>query len=239
MNNEIKSKILTGIAAAGIIALGGCGPKSDCEIPSRHVHKYVRQVTDDITIEQYRDSEKVIIGQYDWTNDYIEITKFDEKLYKLLNKHNLFLGSDNWDYLYNVMANNHDYLSFYYEYDTVETSISIDSDGNTHLNTYVVHHDGWTSNPNYYNNTGLTRLYHHRYVGYRIVNNNGKFELEESEPVDDIREIIDEYPYFAEKCATLVYKQFRYRKSELAGLSPDDYDVFVHPDLNEQTMSLK
>ena len=238
MKKETKSTILAGLLA-GSMFLPGCGKKSDCEIPSRHVHKYVKEVTEDISIEQYRDSEKLTYGSYNWTENYIEINKYDEKMYKLLNDDNLFVGADNWNYLYNVMANNHDYLEFYYEYDTIETHVTFDSDGDMHLEIETVHHDGWTKNPRDVNNTGRVRLNHHQYVGYRIINKNGSFELEMSPYVDDMRDIIDEYPYFNEDCTRKVYQIFRFKKSELPDLSPEDFDVYGHPDLSQKTLVLK
>lgn len=233
MNDTLSKKILP-YALVAAMAFSGCGKKSECEIPTRHVHKYVKQVTDDISIEKYLDDEHLNSFGYQWSEDYIEITKDDEKVYKAIK--GLFEGVNNWEYLYNEMATHHDYLEFYYHYTTLETYTTKDSNGNTSVHTRTVHHSGWTKNPNYLHNTGETRLYHHRYYGYRIVYKNGKFKLERSDAVDDIREIIDEYPYFSEDCVTTVYKEFEYDESMLRYLSPDDYDVFTQPDLENKDL---
>ena len=235
MNKLFSRKVLPYTLMAAMI-FSGCGKKSECEIPSRHVHKYTKEITDDITIERYIDDERLNVNGYQWNEEYIEITKEDEDLYKIFKSKNLFEGRNNWDYLYNEMATHHDYLKFYYEYTTIETYTTTDSKGNIETHTRTVHHDGWHTNPYDSDNTGKTRLYHHRYYGYRIVYEDGKFKVEQSPAVDDIREIIDEYPYFSENCVTTVYEQFRFRKSELRYLSPEDFDVFTGPDLEKREL---
>ena len=150
----------------------------------------------------------------------------------------MFLGRDNWDYLYNLMAAQEDYLEFFYEYDTIETYTETDSDGNTETKTRTVHHEGWHTNPYDSDNTGRVRLYHHRFYGYKIIYKNNKFSKVSSYAVDDIREIMDEYPYFPENCVTEVYEEFRFGRWDLPDLSPDDFNTFNHPDLNNKSMTL-
>lgn len=238
MKNSTKIKLLSSMLA-GTIMLSACGEKSDCDIPTRHVHRYTKEITEDISLEEYIDSEKLNVHGFTWNDDYIEVNKYDEELYKLLNSKYLFNGSDNFDYLYNVMSNQHDYLMFYYEYDTIETYTTTDADGHVHTHTRTVHHDGWHRNPNDSDNTGKVRLYHHRYYGYRVVNKNGKFVLERSPYVDDVREIIDDYPYFGEKCIHEVYEEFKFSRRELKNLNPEDFDTFKGPDLSTKSLVLK
>lgn len=233
-----KSQILS-LALMASMLLSGCGEKSECGIPTRHVHKYTKSISDNISLESYFDSEYVSLYGYNWNDEYIEINKVDEEFYKLITGNKLFEGVDNWNYLYNKMAGNHDYLRFYYEYDTVETYTETDSKGNTVVKTRTVHHDGWTSNPNDSNNTGKTRLYHHRYFGYKVVYKDGRFSLEKSPLVDDIREIIYEYPYISESCESEVSQTFKFSRYELKYLSPDDFDVFDHPDLSNRSVDFE
>lgn len=235
MNKSALKKVMP-FALTATILLSGCGKKSGCEIPTSHVHKYTKVVTDDITIEAYFDDEHLNLSGYTWNADYIEINKVDEALYKALYSKGLFDGKTNWDYLYNQMAIHHDYLEFYYEYTAVESYTEVDSEGNTTVKTRTVEHDGWHTDPNDLNNTGKTRLNHHRYYGYRVIYKDGKFKLEQSPAVDDIREIIDDYPYFSEYCVTEVYKTFNFNRSELKYLSPDDFDTFTAPDLENPNL---
>lgn len=235
MAKDYKRKAISSALLLSIL-LTGCGEKSECNIPTQHVHRYVKEITDDIDIERYIESEYLNMSGYNRCDDYIEITKTDEDFYNLLERNSLFTGEDNWDYLYYKMSHLHDYLKFYYEYDTIETRTTTDSEGNVKTETYTVHHDGWTENPNNPDNTGRTRLFHHKYFGYRIVRKNGRFTLEKSPLVDDIREIIDEYPYIGESCATEVYEEFRFSRWELDELRPEDFDTFDQPNLESHEL---
>ena len=235
MEKYISKKIIPYALTLSML-LSGCGEKSTCELPSRHIHKYIKQISDDISIERYISNEHLKVSGYNWTEEYIEINKHDEKIYKLIEKNGLFDGITNWDYLYNEMASHHDYLRFYYHYTTTETYTTTDSNGKTVVRTRTKTHSGWTDNPNRSHNTGKTRLYHHKYYGYRIIYENGKFKLEKSPLVDDIRDIIYEYPYFNEDCIEEVYEEYTFGKHELEYLSPTDFNVFKGPDLSYDTI---
>ena len=215
--------------------LTGCGKKSECENPTRHVHLYTKEFNNGIVISTYFDDESLERSGYQWQNDIIEITKTDEELYHVLNSHNLFNGIDNWEYLYRLMASQHDYLKFYYEYDTVETYTETDSKGNTTVHTRTVHHDGWHTNPNDSDNTGKTRLYHHRFYAYRVLYRDGHFVLDRSPLVDDIREVLEDYPYVCENAVEEVYETFKFARHDLPYLRAEDFDTFAHPNLSNTT----
>ena len=230
-------KLLPYILASSI-SLSGCGAAPSCGITNnRHVHLYTKNITDDITISKYMDSEKETdYNGYNWNQDYIEITKQDEAFYKLLKNHNLFNGLDNFDYLYYEMANNHDYLEYYYEYTTTETYTTTDSKGNVTIHTRTVTHSGWTKNQNYSNNTGKVRLCHHKYSAYKINYENGRPTLERSPYVDDIREVLQDYPYVKEDNSEVFSTTYRYTRSESKELKVEYfYDVNSHPDLSNTT----
>jgi len=236
MNNELLKRRLTSYILITSMILSGCGKKSDCEIPSRHVHKYTKQVTDEVTIDMFSDNEHIYLSGYQWNPDYIEITKDDEPIYKLISKRRLFDGEANWEYLFFLMSNCHDYIEYYYEYTTIETHSTTDDEGNVTYYTEEVQHDGWHTDPYDNTNTGRIRLYHHRFFGYRIVEKNGKYQLEKSQSVDDIREIIFEYPYFKEDCIELFCEEFYFNKRDLPNIRPEDFDVFKSPDLTNNTL---
>ena len=42
MTNKTKAKLLSTILT-GTLLLSGCGERSECNIPTRHVHKYIKQ----------------------------------------------------------------------------------------------------------------------------------------------------------------------------------------------------
>lgn len=237
MNKKISRSIIL-YALLGSISLSGCGEKSNCEIPTSHVHLYTKDITNEISIHKYLNDEHLKNFGFTWHEDYIEVTKDDEDVFKLLNSKNLFNGADNWDYLYYLMSNTHDYLEFYYYYTTTETYITVDEDGDTQVHTREVEHSGWTTNPYNTDNTGRVRLNHHRYFGYNIIRVNGKFKLQKSDEVDDVREILQDYPYVMEDCRIVVYKEFTFSKHELGNLSPNDFNVFANPDLSNNSVNL-
>ncbi len=236
---KLKLQRIVPFVLISSMLLTSCGKKADCNLPTRHVHEYTKDINNEITINTYFDSEQVELHGYNWTENYMEITKTDEAFYKLLNSKKLFNGIDNWDYLYYEMANVHDYLKFYYEYETVETYTETDSKGNVTVHTRTVTHSGWTDNPNDSDNTGKTRLYHHKFYAYRINFINGEYVLERSPLVDDIREVLADYPYVCEKGFDEVYESFKFHRSELKYLSPSDFDTFNHPDLSNNTPHLE
>ena len=81
---------------------------------------------------------------------------------------------------------------------------------------------GWTRNPNRSDVTDMVRLVEPKFYGYRIVYKDDKFVAERSPLVDDIREIIDEYPFFEEKFYTFVSTEFRICKEDIASLTVDN-----------------
>ncbi len=238
MEESTKISILAWLLA-GLLLFGKSGAKSNCDISSKHVHKYIKPISESIVLERYVDSEKLSYHGFEWTSDYMTVNKEDEALYGLLSKSDLFDGVTNWDYLYNKMYNNHDYLMFYYEYSSIESTTSIDADGNVSVSTRPVTYSGWHRDPNSYDNTGDVRVYHHRYYGYRVIRKNDEIYLARSPLADDINDIIEEYPYFNERCTKEVYKQYKYNKSDLPNLRVEDFHDFDSPDLSSKELVLK
>ena len=60
-NGKLQIALASTLASLTLIS---CGEKSDCEIPTRHVHRYTREITEDITIERYIDNEHLTVGKY-------------------------------------------------------------------------------------------------------------------------------------------------------------------------------
>lgn len=235
-----KKEIGKRLTAFGLVlALGvplvGCAEKVECEIPEAHIHKYVGELSNGIRIQTYHLGEYASWNGYQRQDEYIKITKDDERAYDRLNGR--FVGVDNWDYLYFQMAHHHDYLMFYWYREEKETKIIENEDGSTETTEVIEEYDGWTDNPYHPDNTGDVKLYHHMYYGYKLVYKDGKYKLEESPLVNDIREIIFEYPYFSEDCVTTVYKEFRFNEYILGSLSPDDdFNPYRQPDLSNKEL---
>lgn len=54
--------------------------------------------------------------------------------------------------------------------------------------------------------------------------------------VDDIRFVINDYPYFAENNTTIVHKYYNYYPSELPKLNPENFNDFCSPDLTNKEL---
>ena len=232
------------------LMLTGCGKKAECNYPNRHAHLYVKSFDKNgidnkpITIKKYLISEYLNTNGYERKEDRINVTTENE-LY-LSKIKNYFKIKDNWPYMYNLMSNYHDFIEFYYRYTTIETYVTTDSKGNTHVHTRTETHTGWTDNPYYSHNTGKFHIGHHRFRGFRIekkYKSNGRVEITlEHKSADDIRVIMKEYPYATDfdDEVEIVYKEYNANKSELPKIRPDDprYNTFKHPYLSNITMNL-
>ncbi len=241
---DVTKKVLPLVIIPFILT--GCGQKSDCEIPSRHIHKFVSNNG----IVKYLDSEQKQYGNYNWQKDYLEITNDDALFFKT--KGNLFEGDDNWKYLYNVMkSNSKDYLTFHYHYTTTSTYTTTDSKGHTHTHTRTNHHSGWSEDPTHRGVDGDVRINHHKFYGYRIVKKNGEYIKEQSPIVDDFRDIINDYPFFFEykpdntidslfddeNCVVIVYHEYEFDRNVLTRLKVTDFNDFTGPNLTNTELA--
>ena len=65
-----------------LLLLSGCGEKSECELPTRHVHKYTKRANNGITITRYIESEDLRLQGYKWNEDHININTIDADRFK-------------------------------------------------------------------------------------------------------------------------------------------------------------
>ena len=219
---KIYPKVLALLAIPFI--LSGCAKNVDCDIPERHVHKYIGFDTRGI-VTNYFDSEREYINKnypfgtfkYQRKDDYLEITKDDEEFYKV--KGALFKGEENWHYLYNLMLNNEDYMEYEYKYRSGRYT-----------------HYAWTQDKNRNGLTGKVRVYHYKYYGYKITCENGEYVLEMSPYVDDIRDILDEYPYVGLGCFDEFHKGYKIDPRKIPTLKLSEIDEFKQPDLTNKNL---
>ena len=237
MNKKQKLEKLGALVLSLSLFLSGCAEKATCLLPFKHVHKYVKEDEKGNSIVRYIESEKDDDDGYKRLDEYIEISKEDEEIYKLLDKKNLFVGKDNWDYLYNLMSDNQDYLEYYYIMDNTQIYNGKDIYGRTIKKKMKHHYEGWHTIPDIIYNTGDVRVCHHKYFGYAIERKNGKLELVKSPLVDDIREIIDDFPFYGTDCCEIVYENYTISKDILNAVSVNDFTTnFGYPNLENKSM---
>lgn len=223
------------------LTLSGCGETSECDLPNRHVHLYTKDING-FTIKKYEDNEHLYdYYGYQWNPEYIDINKKDELAFNRISTYNLFDGVENFDYLYNKMAYNYDYLEFEYKYETRETIEIKDDEGNViDTKEKVETHYDWHKDQYDFDNTGKVRLCHKQYFGYSVEEKNGKWYVERSPYVDDYREILEYYPYVNEDCSTTVTKEHNLSFFKSREVTTEDfYYDFGHPDLENTSPTLR
>ena len=228
------------------IILSGCGKKSDCTLPNRHIHLYKKTISvndpnnpnDDNAINRYIYGENLSVFNYKQTPNAININKDDEKYIDLIAENDLFLGSDNWNYLYDVMKkNSKDHLEYYYDYKEKKTYYEEDDDGKRTKKVKYIRHTGWSTNPYQEGNTGEIAYVHTMYFGYAIEEKNGKRKVIKSGLCEDMREIIKKYPYFSENPTEIRTVTLYFPKYRIPYVTLEDFgNPFGHPDLEHKKL---
>ena len=209
--------------------LSGCSEQAECNITEDHVHKYVGSnkkgtvvtfiKSEDLVIQDGYEDGSFKIFDYKRQDDYETMTEEDKGFFEIKGI-KLYKGSDNWDYLYNVMASKKDRIEYRYRYD----------DGFDYAYRWI------ESNQENKHYTGDVRVYHYRFCGHRIILKDGVWIDERSPFVDDIRDIIDEYPYFQLDPYTVVHKDYKVKKEDIPKTWLADVNDFKAPDLENKEL---
>lgn len=212
--------------------LTGCAKNKEipCTEPKEHVHLYTKENENGIFFTTYFDSEEKEVYGFTKSPEYIEVSEKEKEAYNLLTEHGLFNGLYHWDYLYREMYYNHDFMEYYYEYITSEPFYS--PDGTKKLGDRLVTHSGWTNNVKADHLTGKCRVCHHYYYGYRLVEVEGHYELEKSPLVDDIRDILIDFPFVSERCYTMGYCDVELTPDLMNRVDASSFTFFTQPDLS-------
>lgn len=226
----VSGVIGTGLIIGGIVAVP---KKEQCEITNTyHVHLFSKDIGN-TTINKWLQREKNT--SYTKKDDFLPTTAFDLEAFDKLDDHHLFDGIDNLDYIHYQIKHNRDYLEFYYYYE--ETYYVEGEDGKKVKKTDT--YSGWSTNPYQRGVTGKTRVYHTRYNAYKLVYREGKLELEKSKDVDDVREILTEYPYVGENTNHEVYDTFYFSEFELPFLDIEEFDPFYTPTVENNPLEIE
>ena len=196
-------KLALALALVTPLTLSGCSKKADCNISVPHAHKYVNEMG----FERYINRENIRYDGYDRCEEY-RVIEGEEDLYKFLTKKDLLRIDDNLELINSIQESQDDYIEYRYSYTHLQPIPHTRKVGKT-TTTYFTYiprtRYSWTSDPNHSRLTGETRLCHYVYVAYKIEKNEkGKYVLIPSEQVDDIREVMDEYPYISKKYIKVV-----------------------------------
>lgn len=195
---KMRGLSLALVTTAIVTSLTGCSEKADCEISGEHLHKYIS----DESYIRYIDKEYLNYEGYKRTDDYIDVTDEELALSQFEDKNNLLKIEDNLDLILKQQEKNVDYLEYEYSYEARQPISHFSRVGRITTVYYTyrnVTRYNWTKDPNHEDLTGETRFIHYVYTAYKIQKNDkGKYVLVESDEVDDITTIMEEYPYIKE-----------------------------------------
>lgn len=231
--NKLPFFIFPYLLGAGLLAGGvlSVPHPEQCDITSTyHVHLYTKDIGN-VRIQKWLPEESLTLF-YVKQEDFLPATTFDLNAYSTLDIYSLFEGKENIDYIHYQIRKNRDYMKFYYYYE--ETYEVEDEDGEKRQVTDT--YSGWSTDPRHRGVTGKTRVYHTRYFAYKLVQRNGKLELEKSPSVDDVRTILNEYPYISESTTQEVSETFNFGRLELPYLNLEDFDPFYTPTVEDNPL---
>lgn len=195
---QLNNGFVASVLMTPLLALTGCGPRSDCELAEYHLHKYEKN-----GIVRYMDDEHLKVDGFIWTSDLVYADSKDDKLHKFEKKKDLIKIEDNVDYIASVEAEHEDFLEYRYAYTylvPVPHYVHVGKTSYTYFTYIPTTHHSWTTDPEHSRLTGEERLCHYVYNGYKVEKNeNGKYQLIPSEDVEDLLTIKDDYPYMKEK----------------------------------------
>lgn len=179
---KLTSLILAILVAGGLAT--GCTKQMDCEVqlPGNQDHAHVYMTEDGFMTE--RNSENETIGNSHWTAQYVPAT--DE--INEMGKFGLFKIAENSNELLEQMEGHIPYTEYEYK------SSSLMMVGKVPVTTT---RKRWSTDNEHSRLTGEMRDVSYQYYGYRIgTDKKGERILIQSELVDDIFTIANEYPYF-------------------------------------------
>ncbi len=183
MNIEkmIKLKGLPLVLVTTLLATGlsACSSGNKCYVNDNHAHMYV---SDDGLIK-YVISEKDKLNGYSKSYNYREIGDDETSLYEFMYRSGLHRIDDNMDQI--SMQQDLNKLLTIYEY----TYYSYVRAGSS------IHYD-WTNDPEHDNLTGEEKEVHYIYQAFSIdKDENGDYVLVPSPLVEDIADVMTDFPY--------------------------------------------
>lgn len=166
-----------------VACLTGCVDEVNCEIPTTHAHMFVNE---DGYI-RYVISERKSFEGYNRSYNSVELNEEEVTLYGFLDTKDLIRIDDNIDLVLAQQEMNKPFTAYEYS-ETVLTSVGRVISSTTKYN--------WTNNPQHGNLTGKELQVHYIYQAYNVKKGeDGKYVLVPSPLVEDITEVMEDYPY--------------------------------------------
>lgn len=202
LKNDLKKFKMFLLCFSLGLGSSGCA-KSDCSVGDDHVHLYTKD-----GYVRYIQSEYLTCDGFSWNEEYRYLNRKEIELQQFLDKKNLFRIDLNTQKIQSVLEQREDYFEYEYKYDSWDTETTYDYVKEEYVTKPVrVTKEAWTTDANHINLTGLARLCHPVYQACKVEKNEkGKYKLIRSDMVDNVLDIMDEYPYIDKNyCKTLYY----------------------------------
>lgn len=179
INKEIFKVLGGSLAFTVCLSLGArkIADKYMCHIDVDHAHKY----TAIGGMERYTLSENTIYELMLKSKDVKYINSSEKELIDFLDKYDLYVIEDNIDIIKERLGWQKDFTEYQREVE------------NTDKNGKKVKTTRWSTNS--YKNNGNARDCYYVYEAYKVVEKDGELKVEKSDPVSNILDIKDEYPY--------------------------------------------
>jgi hypothetical protein len=175
--------------------LMGCVKSNDCDIDYDHAHLY----SNNSGINRYIKSEKETIGDMSWSNQEKALDSDDEKLLRFLKNNGLYTFGDNKEYLDKIMIETKPHIEYEYEYSVsvIKNYVKV---GKIYVPIYGTEvRKDFTTDANHPNLTGNVSDVYFQYTAYNVVlDYKGKYSINKSPLMDDIRDLEYTYNYFKE-----------------------------------------
>lgn len=173
------------VGTLSLTSLSGCS-RAECDILNYHAHMYVNEEG----YVRYIRSEREELEGYRRSYNSREIAGEDIKLYNFSYNNGLLRIDENIELILAQQEKNTSFTA--YEYSKSELT-SFGKMISSTTNYY------WTNDPNHDSLTGKEEQVHYIYQAYRIEQDeNGSYFLVPAPIVEDITEVMEEYPYIKE-----------------------------------------
>ncbi len=176
---KLKGLSLVLVTTLFVTSLGGCSSDNKCFVNDKHAHMYV---SDDGLI-RYVMSEKNNVDGYNKSYNYRVISQDESSLYEFIGKKELLRIDENMDIISAQQDLNKPFTIYEYTYRSF-----------SRVGSSVCY--AWTNDPEQDDLTGEEKEVHFIYQAFSIdKDENGNYVLIPSPLVEDITEVMTDFPY--------------------------------------------
>ena len=189
---KVRDVTLGGMLMISILLFSGCSKNVPCDVKDHHAHYYVNEEG----FDRFVVGEKDHVGGLKRTDEFIIIDKESEKLIDFENKNDLYRIAYNQEKIDEIVSSQSDnYIEYRYKYRWLQL-IPVKVGDFTYFNQIWHTAYSWTTDPDHSGLTGEERIVTRVYYGYKVVEDEkGNLQLVQSDMVDNLNELSDDFIY--------------------------------------------